>query len=131
MLDKIADIKDEKIKEFLKQVWPGKITCVLPTKDGGTIGVRMPNHDLILKIIEKFGGPIAGTSANVSGEKEHTKIGELIEEFKNLKVQPDLILDAGDLTLSKPSTVLDCTTRPPKILREGAVSEEELKKMTG
>ena len=103
----------------------------MPTKDGGTIGVRMPNHDLILKIIEKFGGPIAGTSANVSGEKEHTKIGELIEEFKNLKVQPDLILDAGDLTLSKPSTVLDCTTRPPKILREGAVSEEELKKMTG
>lgn len=125
-----SDLEREgRLGGFLKKVWPGKITCVFNAKNGGTIGVRMPNHDLVLKIIEKFGGPITGTSANVSGKPEHTKIDELIKEFKGLKVKPDLILDAGDLPPSKPSTVLDCTIWPPKILREGAVSKEELEKL--
>ena len=114
---------------FLKKAWPGKITCVLKTKGGGTIAVRMPNYELVLSIIEKFGGPITGTSANVTGKPEHTKIDELIAEFNGLRVQPDLILDAGDLPPSKPSTVLDCTIWSPKILRDGAVSQEELKKI--
>jgi len=117
------------ILNFLKKAWPGKITCVLKTKGGGTIAVRMPNYELVLSIIEKFGGPITGTSANVTGKPEHTKIDELIAEFNGLRVQPDLILDAGDLPPSKPSIVLDCTVWPPKILREGAVSEAELKKL--
>ncbi len=131
MLDKVADVKDERVKKFLQKVWPGKITCVVDFRSPqkGTIAVRMPNHDLVLKIIEKFGGPITGTSANAAGNREHTKIDELIAEFKNLKVKPDLILDVGDLLSSKPSTVLDCTIWPPKILREGAVSAKELKKL--
>src|SRR3989338_6697138 len=69
------------ILNFLKKAWPGKITCVLKTKGGGTIAVRMPNRELVLSIIEKFGGPITGTSANVAGKPEHTKINELIKEF--------------------------------------------------
>lgn len=162
MSDEIAYVKNEKVLNFLKKVWPGKITCVFPANrlglrgyfdeegsfsEGGptqqgdtfayegvtllTVGVRMPNHELVLSIIEKFGGPITGTSANVSGGKEHTKIDELIAEFQGLKAKPDLILDAGDIPPSKPSTVLDCTIWPPKILREGAVSKEELEKILG
>ena len=117
------------ILNFLKKAWPCKITCVLRAKGGGTIAVRMPNYELVLSIIEKFGGPITGTSANVAGKPEYTRVKELVEELQSCKVQPDLILDAGDLSPSKPSTVLDCTTWPPKILREGAVSETELKKL--
>jgi len=124
-----SDRESERVLYFLRKVLPGKITCVLRAKGGRTIAVRMPNYDLVLKIIEKFGRPITGTSANVAGKPEHTKIDELIAEFKNLKVKPDLILDAGDLSPSKPSTVLDCTIWPPKILREGAVSKKELKKL--
>ncbi len=177
MLEEVARIEDKKVLDFLKKIWPvspelegeggtGKITCILPAKKGGTIGVRIPNHGLVLKIIEKFGGPITGTSANIAGSHEHTKITELIREFErgfkrefekefeeSLKSNtfltivkkmllggacgalggarcfPDLILDAGDLPPSKPSTVLDCTICPPKILREGAVSKEELEKL--
>ena len=135
MLEKIALIKDERVLYFLKNPpaggWPGKITCVFASKGGGTVGARMPNHDLVLKIIEKLGRPITGTSANVSGGKERVKISELVKEFQGLKVKPDLILDAGDLAPSEPSTVLDCVSWPPKILREGAVSESELKKFLG
>jgi len=129
MFEKIALAKDGRVLDFLKKAWPGKITCVLQAKNGGTVGVRMPDFDFILKMIEKFGGPVTGTSANVSGGKEFTKIGGLIKEFQSFKVKPDLILDAGDIQPSKPSTVLDCVSWPPKILREGAVNESELKKL--
>lgn len=140
MLNEITHIEDERILNFLKKAWPGKITCVLlaspklvseggPAKKDGTIGVRMPNYELVLKIIDKFGGPLTGTSANVAGGKEHTQIKELIKEFNGIKVKPDLILDAGDLPPSKPSTVLGCNIWPPKILREGAVNKEELNRL--
>ena len=138
MLDKIADVRDVRVKKFLRNAWPGKITCALQkctsgmhfrSAQDGKVAVRMPNCELVLSIIEKFGGPITGTSADMTGKPEHTKIDELIAEFNGLRVQPDLILDAGDLPPSKPSIVLDCTVWPPKILREGAVSEAELKKL--
>lgn len=143
ILNGITHIEDRRVQNFLRKIWPGKVTCVLPvcedilrgkgvtlfTKNGGTIGIRMPNYDLVLSIIKKFAGPITGTSANVAGGKEHTKIGELTKEFNGLKVKPDLILDAGDLPPSKPSTVLDCAIWPPKILRDGAVSKNELEKI--
>lgn len=83
-------------EKFLKRVWPGKVTCVLK-KDIG--GFRIPNDKFILRLLKKFRGPLSQTSANISGE-------------------PPM----GGL----PSTVVDLAVWPPKILREGAVSEKEL-----
>jgi L-threonylcarbamoyladenylate synthase len=129
MLNEIAVIKNKKVLSFLKENWPGKITAVLPLRDSGgyicsfkgTIAVRMPDSALILKIIERFGGPITGTSANISGRPEHLKIKNLIKEFKKMSVKPDLVLNGGDLPESRPSTVVDLTGWPLKILRQGAV----------
>lgn len=129
MLDEIAPVECGRTRDFLKKIWPGKITCVLKAKKGGTIGVRMPNCDLVLRIVGKLGRPVTGTSANVSGGKEHLKISGLLRELKKLKAQPDFILEAGDLPSSKPSTVLDCAVWPPKILREGAVGLGDLQKL--
>lgn len=129
MLDEIARVQDERTRDFLKKIWPGKITCVFGAKNGGTIAVRIPNYDLILKIVEALARPITGTSANVSGGKEYVKINGLLRELKNFKVQPDFIWDLGDLPPSRPSTVLDCTVWPPKILREGAVGFLDLQKL--
>lgn len=131
MLVEIADAADGRVLKFLKENWPGKITAVLPFRAGAggyicsfkeTIAVRMPDSDLILKIIANFGGPITGTSANISGRPEHVKIKNLIKEFEKAAAKPDLILDAGDLPASLPSTVVDLTRWPPKILRQGAVN---------
>jgi L-threonylcarbamoyladenylate synthase len=58
---------------------------------------------------------LTGTSANISEKPPSTKIKEVIAQFK--KYQPDLVISAGNLPKSKPSTVLDLTTFPPKILR--------------
>ncbi len=133
---KIVEI-DARQKKFLASVWPGKITAVFKARSGlpsealakeGTIALRIPKHDFVLQLLQKFGGPLTGTSANLSGEVGHTNINGLIAEFENQEVRPDIIIDAGDLPPSEPSTVVDLTKWPPAILRQGAVSEEELQK---
>lgn len=128
-------------EKFLKKIWPGKVTAVLKRKNKlpkilfgnkRTIGLRIPNYKLVNDLLEKSNFPLTGTSANISGNSPSTKIQEVIRQFKDKKgpaftggrrvggVQPDLILDAGNLESSLPSTVIDLTKKPPKILREGA-----------
>jgi len=135
MLDDVALIKNNLVQNFLKKFWPGALTAVLPARGwmplevrggGLTIGVRMPNHRLTLDIIEEFGGPITGTSANLSGMPASGKIDEIISQFKHMPLKPDLILDAGDLPESEPSTVVDCSLWPPRVLRAGAVELSDI-----
>ena len=116
MAKKIAKI-DKIREEFLKKAWPGKTTVVLNAKRGGTIGIRIPNHKFMLDLVKRA-GPLAETSANISGKSPTTKIKEVLKYFKGRKYQPDLVLDAGDLKLSKPSQVIDLTSFPLKILRK-------------
>lgn len=114
MAKKIAKIN--KIQEgFLKSA----VTVVLKSKKGEkTIGIRMPKYKLVLDIIGRLGRPLAETSANISGRRPTTKIKEVLKYFKGRKYQPDLILDGGNLKLSKPSKVIDLTELGPKILRK-------------
>lgn len=113
-------------EKFLKEVWPGKVTAILERKksriklygvDKKTIGLRVSNYKMVNALLGKLNRPLAGTSANISGENASIKIKEVLKQFKNQKYQPDLIISAGNLPKSKPSTVLDLTTLPPKVLR--------------
>ena len=124
---KIVQI-DLRQEDFAKKVWPGKVTVILNRPDGGTEGIRIPDHDFVLDILKKFGKPIAQTSANISGRPPLVKINNIIEIFSNTIQTPDLIIDAGDLPESQPSSGVDLTQDFLKILREGAVSKEELQK---
>ncbi|OGZ31555.1 MAG: threonylcarbamoyl-AMP synthase [Candidatus Niyogibacteria bacterium RIFCSPLOWO2_12_FULL_41_13] len=136
MLDKVAVARDEQTKEMFKKVWPGKATLILSARgwlpmevrgnNGLTTGVRIPNYPWLRQLMDKFGGPITGTSANVSGFPAHTKIKELIEEFNKLPFKPDIVVDAGALPESQPSAVIDCTVSPPQILRKGEILLNEL-----
>jgi len=126
---KLAKI-DKKQEEFLKSVWPGKVTTILKAKSEtrkifpkgiisseNKIGFRIPKYRLVNVLLKKFNLPLTGTSANISGQSPSTKIKEVIEQFGNQKEQPDLIIDAGNLPKSRPSTVIDLTEFPPKVLR--------------
>lgn len=113
-------------EKFLRKVWPGKVTIVLKRKnklpkilfaERKTIGLRIPDYKIINQLLFIINHPLTGTSANISGKSPSTKIKEVISQFKNQKFQPDLIIDAGNLKPGKPSTVLDLTILPPKILR--------------
>jgi len=129
MAKKLAKI-DKKQEEFLKSVWPGEVTTILKAKSEtrkifpkgiisseNKIGFRIPKYRLVNVLLKKFNLPLTGTSANISGQPPSTKIKEIISQFKSQKYQLDLILDAGNLPKSKPSTVLDLTEFPPKVLR--------------
>lgn len=116
-------------ERFLKKFWPGKVTFILKRKKAKiygvkkeTIALRIPKYRLINLLLKKLNFPLTGTSANISGTPPSTKIKEVLNQFKNKKFQPDLILDAGNLKFSLPSTIIDLTKGKPKILRKGEIN---------
>ncbi len=121
--------------KILDRIWPGAVTVVLFKKDilpslltsgGNTVGVRIPDHEVPRLLVKSLGGPITATSANLSGNSPSRKIKDVIGEFQLASSKPDLVLDAGDLPESKPSTVLDLTHDEPKVLRMGSVTKQQL-----
>jgi tRNA A37 threonylcarbamoyladenosine synthetase subunit TsaC/SUA5/YrdC len=68
-------------------------------------------------LLVAFKSPLTGTSANISGLPSSTDVKEVISQFENKKYQPDVIIDNGNLSKNKPSTIIDLTTTPFKILR--------------
>ncbi|MCX6764784.1 MAG: L-threonylcarbamoyladenylate synthase [Candidatus Nealsonbacteria bacterium] len=138
MAKKMAKISNSQEK-FLKEVWPGKVTVVLEKRKdcklpkavfGGknTIGFRLPDYKLINVLLEKINKPLIGTSANISGKGDFIEIKKIINQFKNKKYRPDIIVDAGNLKKSKISTVIDFSKRMPEILRIGQVSKDKISK---
>jgi L-threonylcarbamoyladenylate synthase len=114
---KLAIISKEQ-EEIIKKSWPGKKTFVLKKKSGeGTIALRQPDSEIIREIILRTGKFLIGTSANISGQPSSTKISEVLSQFENQKLQPDLIIDAGDLKDSQPSSIIDLTKKRPIVLR--------------
>ena len=122
--------------------WPGALTIVvkannaLPaeiTAGGNTIGIRMPDNPIALKLIENFGNPLATTSANLSGEREAVTAEEV---QASLGDKIELILDGG-ATRERwekrgiVSTVLDLSVTPPVIHRHGQISVERIVEIVG
>jgi L-threonylcarbamoyladenylate synthase len=122
----------EKTRKLMERFWPGGLTMVffagpiLPrslTAGTGKIGVRLSSHPVPTELARAVGAPITGTSANRSGRPSCSTAEEVMEA---LGEDIDLILDGGKTAGGKGSTVLDVTTDPPVVLREGIVSRNEL-----
>jgi len=123
----------ELANKLAKRFWPGALTMVFkagrsvrfPVKDRrGTVGIRMPDHRFLLAALKKAGVAFATTSANISGQKSPTSLKDIPE---NILDKADLVIDGGRISKGKASTVLDLTTEPFRVLREGAVSLKQLK----
>jgi L-threonylcarbamoyladenylate synthase len=132
MLGHLAYGIDARIALLLEKFWPGPLTMVVPAASGladavvapdGTIGVRMPNHSLALEVIGKAGGMVACTSANRSGQPPARTSAEVAATIGRLI---DLTLDGGITPGGVPSTVLAIRSARPVVLREGAISVEEI-----
>ena len=111
---------------------PGPVTVVSKSRqkldrrleaEDGTLGIRIPDHELALLIIKELGSPITATSANSSGKKTPYTIEDVLDNL-NLKQKDliDLIIDAGELPHNPPSTVIDTTKEELKVLRVGGYS---------
>ncbi|MDP6460397.1 MAG: L-threonylcarbamoyladenylate synthase, partial [Gemmatimonadota bacterium] len=108
--------------------WPGPLTMVLPadhglpkevTAGGRTIAVRIPDNAFVTALLEIVGAPLAAPSANVAGAPPAV-CGKDIHQTYGDRV--DLVLDGGEGTGRKASTIVDCTTDPAEILRPGVVA---------
>jgi len=132
MISDIADIQlvatefPENARKLCTKYWPGALTVILEKTDtvssvitGGInkVGIRIPDHDLVLELLREFGEPLAVTSANISGEEAITDFVQLADKFgRNL----DFII-AGTVVHGRVSTVVDFTLNPPRVLREGVI----------
>ena len=113
-------------ERLMAAFWPGALTIVLPKRAGlspllgdTTLAVRQPDLPAIIELLRAAGTPISGTSANLSGQPPATTAQEVQAQLGDAV---DLILDGGPAAGSTPSTVIDCASRPPRILRQGAVT---------
>lgn len=102
--------------------WPGPLTLVAPAKKG-TLAVRVSSHPTAAALAKAFGGPVVSTSANRSGGPAAFDVPSVL---KQLGARPDLVLDAGPLKPGPVSTIVRPLDGVIEILREGAVSEEEI-----
>jgi len=116
------------------EFWPGPLTLVLRASpqvpaallgSEKTIGVRMPAHAWLRRLIRTAGFPITATSANLSGEREVTSAEQAIPIFRG---KVDAIVDGGQTPGRLASTVLDLTTKNPTLIREGAVCFSRIEK---
>ena len=142
----IADLADAeallasqpKAFEILSRaIWPGPLTIVVPAVDGlpdeltagtGTVGVRLPGSEEVRGLVRECGGRLTATSANPSGSEAAKSAAEVSEYFAT---GLDLIVDGGEVTATQPSTVIDVTGSVPRLLREGAVSKNEIEGALG
>jgi tRNA threonylcarbamoyl adenosine modification protein (Sua5/YciO/YrdC/YwlC family) len=116
-----------------ERFWPGALTLVLERTDdsatwdlGGnpaTIGVRVPDDPTARAVLERT-GPLAVTSANISGERTPTTCHEIVDLFRDTVA---VVLCASRELTGRASTVVDCTRQPPTILRTGDISADELR----
>jgi L-threonylcarbamoyladenylate synthase len=109
--------------KLMYKFWPGPLTLILEARDRGTLGVRIPDHKVALEVIRKSGVDVVCPSANLSGKAPPVNFEQAIIDLKD---QVDLCLDAGATRLQQESSVFDLTQSPPRLLREGAVKQEEI-----
>ena len=123
--------------------WPGPMTLILKRSSlaqdfitGGqeTVGLRVPNHVVALALLNEFkkigGKGIAAPSANRFGHVSPTTAQAVGDELSQYLKEVDLILDGGPSQVGVESTIIDCTTQSPKILRPGAITEEMIEEVT-
>ncbi len=138
MLKDIAEINTI-TSSIINFFWPGPLTLILPRKKNknvldfavsglDTVAVRMPSSEIFLKVIKKFGKPVAAPSANQSGYISSTKASHVIESFgKDI----ELVIDSGQSEYGLESTIIDLSSEKIFIRRLGVIDSEFLEKKLG
>jgi len=120
--DRVLDIvgkQEPLIENIMRRFWPGPLTMIINEEDQKK-GFRVPDNKVALAILSAIDSPLAVTSANLSGESALTSIEDVTKSFNGLI---DVIIDDSGKLGGIESTVLDCTIKPFKILRQGAIAD--------
>jgi len=134
-LDQLADLTQEvtdSARQLMERFWPGPLTLIFKAATGlpdaltagtGTLGIRLPGHPFTCRLLETLDRPLTAPSANISNAQE-PKTAQQVENTLGEKL--NLIVDGGPAPGGKVSTILDTTSNPPILIREGALSRSDL-----
>lgn len=113
--------------KLIDTYWPGPLTIVVPAKEEGkTIGVRMPDHAIALKLVQESQSTIAAPSANFEGNSPPSTCQEALRDLEGLI---DAAIDGGPAKLGIGSSVVDLTREEPVVLREGSIKQADVEKI--
>jgi len=130
--EKVCKEIPDAARSLAEKFWPGPLSIVLKKSDivpdivtagNGTVGVRCPNHPKTLELLRLAGVPAATPSANISGRPSPKSADETLEYFDG---EIECLIDGGVCSLSFESTIIDMSSEPYKILRHGALDENEI-----
>lgn len=126
MAETVAEVSD-RARALAARHWPGALTLVLRarphvpeevTAGTGTLGVRVSPHPVAQGLVRALGGPLTAPSANPSGLAPPTTAAGVLAHFAGAV---EMVLDGGATPGGEPSTVLDLTVEPPRVLRQGGI----------
>jgi L-threonylcarbamoyladenylate synthase len=129
-LEKVGMDIPEAARKLASRFWPGPLTILVPKRADlpeavsatFTVGVRVPDHE-VARALLRAAGPLAVTSANISGAQSPVTAQEVYEQLSG---RIALVIDGGKTPGGVPSTLVDCTLPELKVLREGPISWSEL-----
>jgi len=130
MMESVA-VLNEPARKLVRKFLPGPLTILLTkkpcipdilTSGSNTVGIRIPDHPLALRIIDKF-GPVTSTSANMHS---HTDPVDAVMPQKDLKGHVQILVDCGKTRYSTPSTIVDVSDGAVELIRKGVISQEEI-----
>ncbi len=136
-LERCCENIPEAAYRLAEEFWPGPLTMILPrrpvvpdvvTAGLDTVGMRCPAHPLCREVIRLAGTPIAAPSGNTSGRPSPTSAAAMLEDMDG---KIDAILDGGPCSVGVESTIIDLTCDPPRLLRPGGISLEQLQAALG
>ena len=124
ILDNYTQYDKPDLFKLIDKYWPGPLTVIVPGKQPNeTVGIRMPDHTVALKLVEQSGCAVAAPSANLEGKKPPTNVQEALEDLDGLV---DLALDGGPVDFGISSTIVDFTKSKPTVTREGVISQPDV-----
>jgi L-threonylcarbamoyladenylate synthase len=115
---------DARARAVAEKFWPGPLTMVVPDGEGGTVGLRCPDHDVARGLVRLVGAPLAAPSANLSGNPPARTAREALASFRG---RIAAVLDGGETPGGRASTVVSLCSEELEILRPGPVTEQQLR----
>lgn len=135
MVNQVAKDITQLEYKLMEKFFPGPFTIILKKRDivpnivtsnQNTVGIRMPSNEITLKLIDYVGVPIATSSSNVSSKPSVTNLEDIIKDFEG---KADYFIDGGESRIGIASTIVQVIERTPHILRQGSITEEQIKEI--
>ncbi len=124
LLANYTSVTDPVVYKVIDKLWPGPLTVIVPVKENGvSLGIRMPDHAIALKLVQEAQCTIAAPSANIEG---HTPPRTCQEALKDLTGLVDLAIDGGETHYGESSSIVDFMQGKPSVIRAGAITQDDV-----